>query len=560
MNARLGQALQNCYGIMQSGELARAWEQIEAIIKSYPANSDAQHLTAMISLRRFDYPPALKHIQKALRSQPRHHEYLNTLGNIYSAMQSFPKARAAYEKSLRVNPQYLSAAQNLGAHLIETDDPERACAHYQSILDRFPDNEKIILGYATALRDRLRFDDALSLLDQARLSQPYLRGQNLCAAGRTKEGISAFRRALKIPREAGPALRNLLQQHWMNGEVDAAFRLADESIAKARPGPIIALCARSFERMGDMEKAVKTCETALSQTPAQPDLLSAFARLVLSTDPQKAHVLAMKAAENRPGDLELLANAAECALAAGHPEKSREIAETVRKRRPADQFWLSILDTANRALGLPSLFKSKHIQLYDVLAPNGYDNAAAFNAALAKALSNIHGLQAHPLDQSLRQGVQSPTDLRFHRDPAIQSFFKAIDTPIRDYIKKLGTNNAHPITSRNTGRYRLAGAWSVRLGAGGHHVAHVHPKGWISSAYYVQVPPETAAGNSQAGWLQFGKPPYPVNGRNGPLNAIKTVQPRAGMLALFPSCLWHNTVPLTQDAPRMTLPFDVVPD
>ena len=37
------------------------------------------------------------------------------------------------------------------------------------------------------------------------------------------------------------------------------------------------------------------------------------------------------------------------------------------------------------------------------------------------------------------------------------------------------------------------------------------------------------------------------------------VEPAAGMLVLFPSYMWHGTVPFATGAPRLTAAFDVVP-
>jgi hypothetical protein len=37
------------------------------------------------------------------------------------------------------------------------------------------------------------------------------------------------------------------------------------------------------------------------------------------------------------------------------------------------------------------------------------------------------------------------------------------------------------------------------------------------------------------------------------------VTPTIGQLALFPSYLWHGTVPFTDEAERLTVAFDIVP-
>ena len=84
----------------------------------------------------------------------------------------------------------------------------------------------------------------------------------------------------------------------------------------------------------------------------------------------------------------------------------------------------------------------------------------------------------------------------------------------------------------------------------------MHPEGWISSAYYVAVPPGVAGANDHQGWIQFGEPRWPTPG----VTAERFVEPRPGRLVLFPSCMWHGTVPFRDGVERLTIAFDAVPD
>jgi hypothetical protein len=99
--------------------------------------------------------------------------------------------------------------------------------------------------------------------------------------------------------------------------------------------------------------------------------------------------------------------------------------------------------------------------------------------------------------------------------------------------------------------------WSVRLRPHGFHVNHYHPEGWISSACYLQLPPAVAHKGGE-GWLKFGEPAFPTRPVLGPEYFVK---PEPGLLALFPSYMWHGTVPFAgePDETRLTIAFDVVP-
>ena len=92
----------------------------------------------------------------------------------------------------------------------------------------------------------------------------------------------------------------------------------------------------------------------------------------------------------------------------------------------------------------------------------------------------------------------------------------------------------------------------MRLKEGGFHVSHVHPQGWISSALYIALPPVVGEG-SKEGWLQLGEP-RPELGVG--LEPSAYVRPEPGRLALFPSWMWHGTIPFPAGE-RLTVAFDV---
>jgi len=125
--------------------------------------------------------------------------------------------------------------------------------------------------------------------------------------------------------------------------------------------------------------------------------------------------------------------------------------------------------------------------------------------------------------------------------------------PIERYLAQLGRGTDR-LRRRNTGRWRLADFWSVRLRDSGYHFNHYHGSGWLSSACYIELPP---LANGQ-GWLQFGMPCMPTRPALGP---DYFVEPEAGQLVLFPSWMWHGTVPFAAKpgASRLTIAFDVLP-
>lgn len=186
-------------------------------------------------------------------------------------------------------------------------------------------------------------------------------------------------------------------------------------------------------------------------------------------------------------------------------------------------------------------------------APKGWKSLDAYLADLAQALHGLHTLSAHPFDQSVRGGAQ--VSLLGSADPAVAALPQALEAPIRAYVDALGKGEG-PLRKRNTGAWTFKGMWSVKLASAGFHTNHIHNDGWLSSACYIELPDLPAEDAEKAGWLKLGEPGFTTK---PPLGPEQFVRPEPGSLILFPSYMWHGTVPFQSKTPRLSVAFDLVP-
>jgi hypothetical protein len=246
-------------------------------------------------------------------------------------------------------------------------------------------------------------------------------------------------------------------------------------------------------------------------------------------------------------------------LALGEAVGAAQIASAILTRDDRDQQAIADLASAWRLARDPrgaDLYDyDRMVRAQPLDTPPGWSRLEDYLADLRTALIALHAWKAHPLEQSLRGGSQTAQNLTLSDDPAIKGFFTAIKGPIRAYRDALGSGQ-DPLRRRNRGSDHVHGAWSVRLAPRGFHVDHIHPEGWLSSACDIDVPDAVRDTETKAGWLRFGQPATPAPG----LTAEHFVRPEPGLLALFPSYMWHGTVPFEGDQPRMTLAFDLISD
>jgi tetratricopeptide (TPR) repeat protein len=171
---------------------------------------------------------------------------------------------------------------------------------------------------------------------------------------------------------------------------------------------------------------------------------------------------------------------------------------------------------------------------------------------LTTTLNRLHTAKAPYPEQSVRGGTQTSGQLFFHHDPAIQNARAKVRAAVADYIAGLpAPDPSHPLLGPpRDQRILFDGSWSVRLAGQGFHSRHTHPRGWISSALYVALPKLDAP---PSGWIEFGAPPPELE---IDLPASTQIEPKPARLVLFPSTLWHGTVPF-DEGERLTIAFDV---
>jgi predicted Zn-dependent protease len=451
-----------------------------------------------------------------------------TLGN----QSRFAEAEAAYHQALRRDARHPLALHNLGAMLSRLE----------------------------------RAEEALVMLERAQgAGAPTFelqcnRGRALSQLRRLEEAEAAFAVAVAQNPLHIDAQVNLARLRYMIGDAD--FARALRASAAAHPGHIAlqVSLASVLKNAGQLERAEDQLRAALQARGDVPELRGVLAQILLEAGRlHEAGLEAAAAAAARPEDSAIIDTQVLVLLSRGLPEAALPFIAVQRRREPMVQSWIAYEATAARLLGRESYRElydfERLVQTYELEPPPGWPSIGALNAALLASLQARHRLAVQPLDQSLRHGSQTTRNLLAEPDAAIQAVLAAFDDPIREYQRRLGRAASHPLSARNTSGAQIFGAWSVQLHQAGFHVNHLHPEGWISSAYYVDVPPEVQDTEAKSGWLKFGEPRFPVPG------AVpeRFVQPAAGRLVLFPSYMWHGTNPIRGTQTRTSIAFDVVP-
>ena len=386
--------------------------------------------------------------------------------------------------------------------------------------------------------------------------------RSLQALQQLDDAKAAYREVLARRSDYVEAVNELSQIIWMSGgDIDEARHPYEQALARhpAHVGLLRGLAI--FNEYAGMDpRAIWDDLTARAKKALlhSAALELAACHVALKFDPALALRHAEKAVDMAQQEVPAWTMLAQCLLVNGRAADALGILPELLRVAPGDQTLLAYNATAMRMAGRddPSGLDRDDglVGAYGIDTPKGWASLSDYLADLKAALERQHSYDRHPIGQSLRHGTQTPVDLRRVEDPAIQAFFTAIDGPIRQHMRQMG-QGADPVRARNTGDYRLTGCWSVRLGSGGFHESHIHPRGWLSSACYIDLPEAVERGGHE-GWIAFGQPPFSTRPA---LDPIRLEQPKPGKLVLFPSCMWHGTVPFQDERPRLTIAFDLIP-
>ncbi|GAB3782049.1 putative 2OG-Fe(II) oxygenase [Dyella agri] len=593
------EAMRQVGALLQAGDLRNAHDRLQAIVAAHPDCVEALRLLGGLHSGFGDTEGAETLLRHALALDPNWAPTLATLGELLLGAGRPGEAEPLLRRAATKLPR---AALLLARHCNDSQRPAEALALLAPLCASGAVDAELATQHVAALAALGRRDEAAGFYRRAVEAAPtdpvavhalaialgasgehveaeraaaraltlgaataathFTRARSLVALGEFAHAEAALRDSLRLEPRHVEAHDHLARLVWMrSGDLAQATTTLDEALRRF-PGDTALLAAKAaiLQGAGDARGAYACLAAPAAHAQAAPALLVRAGLSALEFEPATALALAERALQRSPASTAARSLLAAALLGVGDARHALGHCDILLAGAPDDQYLIALQTTAWRLLG-----DARHdvycdypqrVRPYRLQAPPGWPDLAGFLADLKRSLERLHDPHGHPLlFQSLRHGTETTGDLARHADPAIQALFRAFDAPINDYLAQIGHGD-DALRRRNHGRYRYNGSWSVRLRNAGYHASHVHPRGWISSAFYVDLPDGMAGAATPDGCLAFGEPGIATQ---PPLHAQHSVRPEPGRLVLFPSYLWHGTVPFRSDHARLTVAFDLVP-
>ncbi|MGN6058397.1 MAG: 2OG-Fe(II) oxygenase family protein [Sphingomicrobium sp.] len=475
---------------------------------------------AIEALNRHDRDLPLADVDRALAQAPHDYRLWHIKGLIHREQEQRELALPALRRAAELAPAEPLVAHGLARTSLEAGLP--SVEPFARALKLAPGNTDLVTGLAAALVAEGRIDDAIDGLQTVlRRSPLWTDGHVLLANLRWVSGErEGFTRSFDEALQAHPNSLELRREQMVAllhaEQFDRVLELVQEGQGMFGPHPLfIAHEAVVRSETGDVENADR--------------LFAELAPLDVATF-----------------DLRIVRHL----LRSARADQAVTLLDKWLDTPDQEMFW-PYAPTAWRMTGDPREEwlegDERLVGVYDIT-----DKLPPLES-LASLLRKLHNLHGQPLSQSVRGGTQTDGNLFQRIEPEIVALREAIRRAVAEHARDLPKlDERHPLTRGRPSRIQFSGAWSVRLQAGGQHANHVHPMGWLSSALYIQLPPDLG-GAGQSGWLALGEPQAQLG---LDLPPRRMIEPKSGRLALFPSWMWHGTRPFGEGE-RITVAFDV---
>jgi tetratricopeptide (TPR) repeat protein len=594
--------------LRNAGNPSQALKLAEDLARQARGAPDALLLLAVCRAELRDFDGSERAFRGALELAPEHPLILVNFATMLKRAGRPADAMQAYERAIKRDPNLDAGWLGLARSACECGELTRADEAIGRFLERHPDSatgwyergrierageayEKARDAFARAseldpknglydasraVAERLmgRPDAALASFEQARTKGLWnaevenTRIGTLLDCGRIEQAYQQVESLLARHPDYAPAYETMADILWEYGgtldmETDPSevFRKAIDQVDNKRE--IRRAYAEFLLKARRNDEAIEVIET-LRRDDDNPILMTLQANALENSRQFSESATLYRRAYQLLGDsrADFLCAYVRHLLRGGEWQEAAARASAAIKVAPDNQEAWAYLATAWRLLDDPHEYwlcdYENAITFIEVPPPRGYPDSDSYLRDLRLFLDSLHRATREPIQQSLRNGSQTAGRLFGRTEPVIGQTQQALTSAIEQWLSGLAQNEEHPFYRRNTGRIRYTGSWSVKLRASGRHVNHIHPQGWISSAYYVSLPEsvrETPADSDDlSGCIQFGQPPDEL-GLDLPPRRI--IRPREGFLALFPSYMWHGTVPFEDESPRMTIAFDM---
>lgn len=508
MNQTATQALKRGVVAHKKGKLQEAEQHYRAVLKSQPIHLKTNHETNVIA-------EAYTNLGVALQQQ----------GDRDGAIDS-------YRHAVKVKPSYTQVYYIMGHALRDKGDLKASIDCYQQAANIKPANADAFNNLGTAQQHN----------------------------GEPEAAIDSYKQALKISPACAEAYNNMGSAYLEKGDLDAAIDSYKKAI-EIKPDYANAHdnLGHALHDKGELEASIDCYKSALKIMPdsAQAhnnigNALREFGKYEEAIE----HFDFVTASETDPNNplfwLNSKSQTLECLYILGRYPELKERLNVLAESGDINLRVAGVSAFVSHQLGFEDPYPFCRNPLNFVQTGNLSDHISDVNGFVEDLI--LEAAEENQLWEP-RHGV---TKFGFQSSPTIfkagkncEALEKIFRKEIDSYYAKFKSEDCAYMNLWPKD-FELRG-WFVRLLKNGHQQSHNHPSGWLSGVVYLKT---VDSKDTDEGAIELS-----LQGHDLPIlddsYPRKIHRPKKGDIVLFPSSLYHSTIPFNEDTERCVIAFDL---
>lgn len=517
--------IQALFNLYNTGQLLAVEEKARALLRQYPDALVVYNVLGVSLEGQQKFADAAQAYRKALTLNPAIPEMHFNLGSVLTQLGRDDEAIASYRRAIQLNARLAVAHFNLATLLQKKQQLDEAVRHYQQAVGIEPGFFEAYGAMGTALQQQGHLDDAIACYRQSLAISDHALGHfNLATAlrdrGALEQAISHYRQAIVMQPNYADAHNNL-------GEV--------------------------FRDQGNMEDAVRCYLQALRMAPSHPAASYNMAQFLYEAKRFSEAIPYFEASRQQDWQERILY----CLYKSKQYEEFNQRFHAMLATPEHVSPFLATLSThyATNFRAEDSYRFCKNPMDY-VFHRSIQPLAQPGSALLTQLLEDIELTEIAERKQGrLYHGMQSAGNLFKRKEESFRQLAELIKAEVVAYAEHFAGHDCD-LMRYFPKQVDYASSWYVRMRQGGHLTSHIHEIGWLSGCVYLALPQRLEGSNE--GCIEFSTDgdDYPRLHDDFP---VKTIQPAVGDIVLFPSSLFHRTIPFHSDEQRICIAFDIKP-
>ena len=266
--------LQEAIVFHQSGQLQRAEQIYQQVLKISPRNADALNLLGFLAYQVGRYEVAVTLITKAIEVDSHQHIFYINLGLVWQDQGELDKSIEAYHRAIEINPNDSDVYNNLGNALQTRGELDKSIEAYHKAIEINSKDARIYYNLGAAQKKQGELDNAIQTYQRAieinsEDAEIYNSlGTILQKQKKLDQAIKVYHRALEINSNYGEAFYNLGLALQEQGELDQAIQSYSRAL-EINPDYSEAYnnLGNTLKEQGKLEDAVLAYQSALRINP-----------------------------------------------------------------------------------------------------------------------------------------------------------------------------------------------------------------------------------------------------------------------------------------------------